>query len=171
MCPRRKAPSKSTAAASPAASPAAAHRNTRLASHLYGTEQSPNVGILALATSSQGDETSNEALFHDISVQEPSLSFISENAPPVGNAHELTSLFTVAASLSTTKDNFNISKFGSDDKDEGDDIDASICEPEDDRKLLQRPMMMTSTLTTMIMMQSLTAGRRKRMTIMTTTTT
>jgi hypothetical protein len=102
--------------------------------HLYGTEQSPNVGILASATSSQGDETSNEASFQDISVQAPSLSSISEHAPPVGNTHESTSLFTVAASLSTTKDNFNIPNFGSDDKDEGDVIDASICKPEDDRK-------------------------------------
>ncbi len=76
----------------------------------------------------------NKALFHDISVQAPSLSSISENAPPVGNAHESTSLFTVAASSSTTKDNFNIPNFSSDDKDKGNDIDASICEPEDDRK-------------------------------------
>ncbi len=77
---------------------------------------------------------SNEASFHDISVQAPSLSSISENAPPVGNAHESTSLFTVAASSSTTEDNFNIFNFGSDDKDKGNDIDASICKPEDDRK-------------------------------------
>jgi hypothetical protein len=93
MRPRHKAPSKSTAAASPAA----ARRNTHLALPLYGTEQLPNVGILAPATSSQGDAKSNEALFHNISVQAPSLSYISENAPPVGNAHESTSLFTVAA--------------------------------------------------------------------------
>ncbi len=133
MRPRHKAPPRSTAAASPAPSPAAARRNTHLASLLYGTEQLPNVAILASALSTQGDETSNEALFHDISVQAPSLSSISENVPPVGNAHESTCLFTVAASSSTTKDNFNIPNFGSDDKDEGDDIDASICKPEDNK--------------------------------------
>jgi hypothetical protein len=133
MRPRHKAPSKSTAAASPATSPGTARRSTRLASCLYGTEQLPNVGSLESATSCQGDATSNEASSHDISVQAPSLASISENAP-IGNAHELTSLFTVPALLATTKDNFHIPNFGSDDNDKGDHIDASICKPEDDRK-------------------------------------
>jgi hypothetical protein len=133
MPPRHKAPSKSTAAASPAASPGAARRSTHLALRLYGTEQSPNVGSLVLATSYQGDATLNEASFHDISVQAPSLASISENAP-IDNAHESTSHFTVAALLATTKDNFHIPNFGRDDNNKGNHIDASICEPEDNRK-------------------------------------
>ncbi len=104
-------------------------------SRLYNTEHLPNVGSLALATSCWGDAMLNEALFHDFSVQAPSLASISENTP-IGNAHELTSLFTVAvaALLATTKDNFHIPNFGSDEDDKGNHIDASICKPEDNRK-------------------------------------
>jgi hypothetical protein len=171
MRPRHKAPSKSTAAASPAASPAAACRNTHLALRLYSTEQLPNVGILASTTSSQGDETSNEASFHNISVQAPSYSSISENAPPVGNAHESTSLVTVTASSSTTKDNFNIPNFGGNDKDKGNDIDASICKPEDDRKPAAKTNDDDIDINNDDYDAIFDSGEEKRMTIMTTLTT
>ncbi len=86
MRPCNKAPSKSTAAASPAASPGSAQRSTRLAStvaaspaaspgsarrsthlssRLYGTEQSPSVSILESTTFRDVDTTSNKAFQAD----------------------------------------------------------------------------------------------------------
>jgi hypothetical protein len=153
MRPRNKAPSKSTAATSPAASPGSARRSTRLASTvaaspaaspgsarrsthllscLYGTEQLPSVSILASTTYRDVDTTSNEASFHDISVAAQRLSSISENAP-FANNHESTTL----VATTTTKENFNNPNFpnlGSDDNDNADPVDAAVCKPVDDRK-------------------------------------
>ncbi len=153
MRPRNKAPSKSTAAASPAASPGSARRSTRLVSnvaaspaaspgsarrstrlllHLYGTEQLPSVSILALTTYQDVYTTSNEALFHDISVAARRLSFISENAP-FDNNHESTTL----VATTTTKENFsnpNFPNLGSDNDDKADHVDDAVCKPVDDKK-------------------------------------
>jgi hypothetical protein len=101
-------------------------------SHLYGTEQSPSVSILASTTYPDVDTTSNEASFHDISVAARRLSSISENAP-FANDHESTTLVTTT----TTKENFNNPNFpnlGSDDDDNANPVDAAVCEPVDDRK-------------------------------------
>ncbi len=101
-------------------------------SHLYGTEQLPSGSILALMTYWDVDTTSNEALFHNISVAAQRLSSISENAP-FDNNHEST---TVVATT-TTKKNFgnpNFPNLGSDEVDKANHIDDAVCKPVDDRK-------------------------------------
>ncbi len=77
------------------------------------------------------DTTSNEALFHDISVAARRLSSISENAP-FANDHELTTL----VATTTTKENFNpnFPNLGSDGDDNADPVDAAVCKPVNDRK-------------------------------------
>jgi hypothetical protein len=129
---RRSTRLTSTVAASPAASPGSARRSTRLSSRLYGTEQSPSVSILASTTYRDLDTTSNEAPFHDISVAAQRLSSISENAP-FANNHESTTL----VATTTTEENFNNPNFpnlGSDDDDNAHPVDAAVCKPVDDRK-------------------------------------
>ncbi len=101
-------------------------------SHLYGTEQLPSVSILASTKYWDVDTTSNEALFHNISVAARRLSSISENAP-FDNNHESTTL----VATTTTKENFgnpNFPNLRSDDNDKADHVDNAVGKQVDDRK-------------------------------------